>query len=130
MCSLLETHSALGLAINTFRQVGIPSQFQKLSKPVSKAFEASFNTCFRLQDVQLCLPNGGFPICPIPSETKEKEKKEGDRLPHRVVYAPLTRCRAFGNIPQAAAIEYYSQRSSPGTLIVSEGTVVAAQGYG
>ncbi|MEW5317630.1 MAG: hypothetical protein WDW38_008912 [Sanguina aurantia] len=51
-------------------------------------------------------------------------------MSHRVVYAPLTRCRAFGNIPQATAIEYYSQRSAPGTLVISEGTVVSAEGHG
>lgn len=50
-------------------------------------------------------------------------------LPHRMVYAPLTRCRALGGVPQPAAAEYYAQRSSGG-LILSEATCVAVEAHG
>ncbi|PRQ18933.1 putative 12-oxophytodienoate reductase [Rosa chinensis] len=43
-------------------------------------------------------------------------------LSHRVVLAPLTRCRAPNEIPQPAMIEYYSQRSTPGGLLITEAT--------
>ena len=35
-------------------------------------------------------------------------------LEHRVVMAPLTRCRALNSIPQPAAATYYSQRATKG----------------
>nr|QLI42753.1 12-oxophytodienoate reductase-like protein [Nigella sativa] len=52
-------------------------------------------------------------------------------LSHRVVLAPLTRQRSFGNVPQPHAILYYSQRTTKGGLIISEATGVSdtAQGY-
>ncbi|KAI0744497.1 NADH:flavin oxidoreductase/NADH oxidase [Earliella scabrosa] len=70
------------------------------------------------------------------SETPETETvpmlfqpvKVGDlTLAHRVVLAPLTRCRA--NVRSAhtdIAVTYYSQRGSvPGTLLITEATVIA-----
>lgn len=53
-------------------------------------------------------------------------------LKHRVVLAPLTRFRADGNhVPLPIAKEYYAQRaSSPGTLLISEGTFISAQAGG
>ena len=36
------------------------------------------------------------------------------QLEHRVVMAPLTRCRALNSIPQPAAATYYSQRATKG----------------
>lgn len=36
----------------------------------------------------------------------------GIELAHRIVYAPLTRCRAFNNIPQPNAATYYTQRAT------------------
>ena len=51
-------------------------------------------------------------------------------LQHRVVLAPLTRCRAFGTIPQPLAATYYSQRATAGGLMISEGTVVSERGHG
>ena len=48
----------------------------------------------------------------------------------RVVYAPLTRCRALGTVPQPAAVEYYRQRATKGGLMISEATVVAPEGHG
>ena len=50
--------------------------------------------------------------------------------PHRVVMAPMTRCRAgAGNVPTELNARYYAQRASAG-LIISEATQVAAQGQG
>ncbi|GMI97837.1 DELAYED DEHISCENCE 1, oxophytodienoate-reductase 3 [Hibiscus trionum] len=46
-------------------------------------------------------------------------------LSHRVVLAPLTRCRALNGIPGSALAEYYAQRSTPGGLLISEGAVVS-----
>ncbi|KAF3536742.1 hypothetical protein F2Q69_00020891 [Brassica cretica] len=34
-------------------------------------------------------------------------------LSHRVILAPLTRQRSYGNVPQPHAVLYYSQRTSP-----------------
>lgn len=52
-------------------------------------------------------------------------------LPNRIVMAPLTRCRA-GNAeyaPTAMMARYYAQRASAG-LVISEATIVSAQGRG
>ncbi|KAE9407518.1 NADH:flavin oxidoreductase/NADH oxidase [Gymnopus androsaceus JB14] len=48
-------------------------------------------------------------------------------LQHRIVLAPLTRLRCTkDNLPQKVMAEYYSQRGSiPGTLLVSEATLIA-----
>ncbi|KAL1831442.1 hypothetical protein ACET3Z_001093 [Daucus carota] len=53
------------------------------------------------------------------------------QLCHRVVLAPLTRQRSYGNVPQPHAILYYSQRTTKGGLLISEATGVSdtAQGY-
>lgn len=51
-------------------------------------------------------------------------------LPHRVLMAPLTRCRAGeGNVPTDLMAEYYAQRASAG-LIISEATTVSRFGHG
>ncbi|XP_030935508.1 12-oxophytodienoate reductase 2-like [Quercus lobata] len=52
-------------------------------------------------------------------------------LSHRVVMAPLTRLRSYGNVPQPQAILYYSQRTSKGGLLIAEATGVSdtARGY-
>ncbi|XBH80391.1 hypothetical protein VPH35_106140 [Triticum aestivum] len=52
-------------------------------------------------------------------------------LSHRVVLAPLTRQRSFGNVPQPHAILYYQQRATKGGLLIAEATGVSdtAQGY-
>eukprot|EP00897_Mesotaenium_endlicherianum_P003077 jgi/Mesen1/2798/ME000172S01948 len=52
------------------------------------------------------------------------------QLEHRIVLAPLTRCRAYGTIPQPAAITYYTQRATKGGFMLSEGTCVSQQGQG
>jgi 2,4-dienoyl-CoA reductase-like NADH-dependent reductase (Old Yellow Enzyme family) len=51
-------------------------------------------------------------------------------LPNRIVMAPMTRCRAGEErIPNALMASYYAQRASAG-LIITEATVVSAQGIG
>ncbi|GAB4814384.1 hypothetical protein N2152v2_001430 [Parachlorella kessleri] len=51
-------------------------------------------------------------------------------LNHRVVLAPLTRCRAFDAIPQPKAAIYYSQRATEGGLLITEATGISDTGYG
>ncbi|CAM0958728.1 unnamed protein product [Alopecurus aequalis] len=52
-------------------------------------------------------------------------------LAHRIVLAPLTRQRSYGNVPQPNAALYYSQRATAGGLLITEATGVSdtAQGY-
>lgn len=50
-------------------------------------------------------------------------------LNNRVVMAPMTRCRAIGNIPGDLVAEYYGQRASTG-LIITEGTSPSPNGLG
>lgn len=66
---------------------------------------------------------------PIPLLTPYKMGKFN--LSHRIVLAPLTRQRSYGNVPQPHAILYYSQRTSKGGLLIAEATGVSdtAQGY-
>ncbi|XP_066370513.1 12-oxophytodienoate reductase 1-like [Miscanthus floridulus] len=47
-------------------------------------------------------------------------------LSHRVVLAPMTRCRSYGNVPQPHAAVYYSQRATKGGLLIAEATGVSA----
>ncbi|KAH9886706.1 NADH:flavin oxidoreductase/NADH oxidase [Cubamyces lactineus] len=53
-------------------------------------------------------------------------------LAHRIVFAPLTRCRANKRGMQTdIGVEYYAQRASfPGTLLISEATYVASFAQG
>ncbi|KAL9250641.1 12-oxophytodienoate reductase 3-like protein [Drosera capensis] len=46
-------------------------------------------------------------------------------LSHRVVLAPMTRCRALNELPNQALVEYYTQRSTPGGFLITEGTLVS-----
>ncbi len=57
--------------------------------------------------------------------------KMGDfELKNRIVLAPMTRGRAGGErIPNELMAEYYHQRASAG-LLITEATVVSAQGNG
>ncbi|KAJ1704225.1 hypothetical protein LUZ63_004004 [Rhynchospora breviuscula] len=66
---------------------------------------------------------------PIPLMTPYKMGKFD--LSHRVVLAPLTRQRSYGNVPQPHAILYYSQRATKGGFLIAEATGVSdtAQGY-
>ena len=51
---------------------------------------------------------------------------------HRVVMAPMTRQRSHwpSNVPRDLQVEYYTQRSSDGGLIIAEGTAVSHRGHG
>jgi len=53
-------------------------------------------------------------------------------LKHRIVMAPMTRQRAHwpSNVPSDLQVEYYTQRSSEGGLIIAEGTAVSHRGHG
>lgn len=50
-------------------------------------------------------------------------------LLNHIVMAPMTRCRAIGNIPNDLMAKYYEQRSLAG-LIITEGTAPSANGLG
>jgi N-ethylmaleimide reductase len=50
-------------------------------------------------------------------------------LQNRLVMAPLTRCRATGNIPNELMAKYYAERASVG-LIITEGTAPSPNGVG
>nr|HMU06132.1 alkene reductase [Saprospiraceae bacterium] len=47
--------------------------------------------------------------------------KGGLILKNRVGMAPMTRCRAIGNLPNSLIATYYAQRNNAG-LLISEGT--------
>lgn len=51
------------------------------------------------------------------------------QLKNRVVMAPMTRCRAPGNVPAKSVGAYYAQRSEAG-LIITEGTAPSPNGLG
>jgi len=51
------------------------------------------------------------------------------QLKNRIVMAPLTRCRATGNVPNELMEKYYRQRASAG-LLITEGTAPSANGLG
>jgi N-ethylmaleimide reductase len=50
-------------------------------------------------------------------------------LKNRIVMAPMTRCRAIGNVPNALMAQYYGQRASAG-LLITEGTAPSANALG
>ncbi len=50
-------------------------------------------------------------------------------LSNHIVMAPMTRCRAIGNIPNSLMAKYYEQRSQAG-LIITEGTSPSPNGLG
>jgi N-ethylmaleimide reductase len=50
-------------------------------------------------------------------------------LKNRIVMAPMTRCRAIGNVPNDLMAEFYKQRSAAG-LIITEGTSPSPNGLG
>lgn len=51
------------------------------------------------------------------------------QLANRIAMAPMTRCRAIGNIPNDLMAEYYQQRNAAG-LLITEGTSPAPEGLG
>ena len=50
-------------------------------------------------------------------------------LKNRIIMAPMTRCRAIGNIPNELIATYYEQRAGAG-LIITEGTSPSPNGLG
>ncbi|PAN43791.1 hypothetical protein PAHAL_8G263900 [Panicum hallii] len=52
-------------------------------------------------------------------------------LAHRVVLAPVTRCRSYENLAQPHNTLYYQQRAAPGVLLIAEASAVSetATGY-
>lgn len=50
-------------------------------------------------------------------------------MKNRIVMAPMTRCRALGNIPNELIASYYEQRATAG-LIITEGTSPSPNGLG
>ncbi|KAI3804092.1 hypothetical protein L1987_32262 [Smallanthus sonchifolius] len=74
--------------------------------------------------LQMAFKEGQLPLL-TPYKMRQFE------LSHRVVLAPLTRQRSYGNIPQPHAILYYSQRTTKGGFLISEATCVSetARGY-
>jgi N-ethylmaleimide reductase len=50
-------------------------------------------------------------------------------LTNRMIMAPMTRCRAIGNIPNDLMATYYKQRSGAG-MILTEGTSPSPNGLG
>lgn len=57
------------------------------------------------------------------------EKIGSVQIENRIVMAPMTRCRAIGNVPNDLMATYYHQRSSAG-LIITEGTSPSSNGLG
>jgi len=57
------------------------------------------------------------------------EKVGSIEVKNRMVMAPMTRCRAIGNVPNNLMAEYYAQRSGAG-LIITEGTSPSPNGLG
>ncbi|KAI5066054.1 hypothetical protein GOP47_0018678 [Adiantum capillus-veneris] len=51
-------------------------------------------------------------------------------LSHRVVLAPLTRCRALNYAPQDAHQVFYGQRATKGGLLITEAVAVSQEGIG
>ncbi|XP_076888225.1 artemisinic aldehyde Delta(11(13)) reductase-like [Bidens hawaiensis] len=51
-------------------------------------------------------------------------------LSHRVVLAPMTRCRALNSIPNEALVEYYRQRATAGGFLITEGTMISPTAAG
>lgn len=56
-------------------------------------------------------------------------KEKGLSLQNRIVMAPMTRCRAIGNLPNELMATYYSERADIG-LIVTEGASPSPEGLG
>jgi N-ethylmaleimide reductase len=59
----------------------------------------------------------------------EPKKVGSISLANSIAMAPMTRCRAIGNIPNDLMATYYGQRASAG-LIITEGTSPSANGLG
>jgi len=77
------------------------------------------------------LSSDAFPLSASdPSILDEPLQLGAIAVPHRILMAPLTRCRsAPGRVPTALMAEYYTQRASAG-LILTEATSVDPMGVG
>lgn len=66
------------------------------------------------------------------SKLFQPTKIAGLQLAHRVVLAPLSRYRADKNhVHSDLAVQYYAQRAStPGTLLISEATIISPESGG
>jgi N-ethylmaleimide reductase len=73
----------------------------------------------QLQQIDTDISNGLFTATTVGSIA----------VKNRIVMAPMTRCRAIGNIPNQSMAEYYKQRSGAG-LIITEGTAPSPNGLG
>lgn len=72
----------------------------------------------------------GFSVKPDAAPLFTPVKLGAFELKHRVVMAPLTRCRSPNNVPTSEVASYYGQRASPGGLIISEATAIAQDAHG
>lgn len=71
-----------------------------------------------------------LPAQPKPRRLFEPLVIGRNRLPHRIVMAPLTRCRVTPpNVPNRMMADYYRQRARGG-LIVGEATAISEAGQG
>lgn len=52
------------------------------------------------------------------------------QLEHRVIMAPLTRCRAPNGVPVPDMAVYYGQRATKGGLIITEATTISVEAHG
>ncbi|KAH6828535.1 oxophytodienoate-reductase 3 [Perilla frutescens var. hirtella] len=76
------------------------------------------------------MPDGGrASATPMPS-LFSPYKMAKFHLSHRVVLAPMTRCRALNGMPNSAMVEYYSQRATDGGLLITEGTIISPAAAG
>ncbi|KAH9611560.1 hypothetical protein KSS87_009744 [Heliosperma pusillum] len=49
---------------------------------------------------------------------------------NRIVLAPMTRCRAIDEMPNEALLKYYTQRSTPGGFLITEGSLISQTASG
>ena len=85
----------------------------------------------RLKVRKLLLPNNYILITKNMNKLKlfTPTKVGSTEVKNRIVMAPMTRCRAIGNIPNDLMAQYYSARADAG-LIITEGTAPSANGLG
>ncbi|KAK9840593.1 hypothetical protein WJX81_003341 [Elliptochloris bilobata] len=69
-------------------------------------------------------------VVPQTNDLLSPYKLKDFQLEHRIVLAPLTRCRAIGSVPQPAAQEYYRQHTTKGGLLIAEATCISTEGHG
>ncbi|KXZ53522.1 hypothetical protein GPECTOR_7g972 [Gonium pectorale] len=107
--------------------VASPTKLASVATPAS-ASTATATTAATTFDL------GGGESLPVPADMAPlfSPYRLGGRfqLSNRIVYAPLTRMRATGTIPQPSAATYYAQRAVPGTLMISEGTNITSDALG